>query len=715
MSGADAIKTALAALGSPAAPKVSWSGTFNGLVAPNNQVGALQREPRSVTSFAVPMVPVSNPLAPQSTSATKTSILPRGPTHSIFTSVPGTNNATLAPLTAAPSTFAEFFTTEALPALTDLRTDLVVSVSSSVPLATGENVQPFRFDSPSPDDVVAKARLQSTQAKSHSSKTILTKPPSVKTVPPPNQKPTVEESDPRDQLQSDMSSLGFASESRPRLRPPPDISRSASTPAKGSSLQVPSMAKTSSTNSVKSSPKMKRINITDEYKRRNADKETLNLVVVGHVDAGKSTLMGHLLYLLGEVSDRSMKKFERDAEKMKKGSFAYAWVLDETEEERSRGVTIDVAITKFQTEHRKFTLLDAPGHRDFVPNMMSGASQADVAILVVDATPGEFETGFDFGGQTREHAVLIRSLGVQQLIVAINKLDVVDWNKARFDAISAKLTTFLTQVGFRKQKLWFVPTSGFTGENLLKRTAAGLNAWYSGPTLVSQIDAFDPPERPIDKPFRLSISDYFKGGIAAGGGGGAVSVSGRIEGGSVQIGESVLVLPINEVGMVKALEVAEESVKWAAAGDNVLLSLSGVDITHINIGSILCDPSSPVPITTHFLAQIVTFDIEIPLTIGVPVVLHHQSLTEQATITRLRALLNRTTNEVIKKNPRALPRNVTALVEIKTTRPVCLDLFRNSKELGRFLLRSGMVTVAGGVVMEILAYEKAGSGSEDVI
>ncbi|KAI8820643.1 P-loop containing nucleoside triphosphate hydrolase protein [Fimicolochytrium jonesii] len=461
------------------------------------------------------------------------------------------------------------------------------------------------------------------------------------------------------------------------------------------------MAKTASTGSIgKGSPKMKRVDVLEEYKKRNAEKETLNLVVVGHVDAGKSTLMGHLLYLLGEVSERSMKKFERDAEKLKKGSFAFAWVLDETDEERNRGVTIDVAITKFQTAHKKFTLLDAPGHRDFVPNMMSGAAQADVAILVVDATPGEFETGFDSGGQTREHAVLIRSLGVSQLIVAVNKMDVVNWAKSRFDEICAKLSTFLSQsVGFRKQNVTFIPTSGFTGQNLAKCTSEALLSWYSGNTLVEQIDAFEPPVRPIDKPFRLSVTDYFKGGIGAGGGGGAVSVSGRIEGGNVQVGDSVTVLPINEVGVVRAIEVAEESVKWAVAGDNALMSLTGVDMTHINIGSLLCDPSAPVPITSHFRAQIVTFDIDIPLTIGVPVVLHHQSLTEQATITRLESLINKATNEVTKKNPRALPRNVAAIVEIKTSRPVCLEKFSASKELGRFLLRSGTVTVAGGIGM----------------
>ncbi|KAJ1800205.1 hypothetical protein LPJ59_001274, partial [Coemansia sp. RSA 2399] len=210
----------------------------------------------------------------------------------------------------------------------------------------------------------------------------------------------------------------------------------------------------------------KRINVVEEYSKSHKTRETLNLVVVGHVDAGKSTLMGHLLYALGQVNERTIRKFERDAEKIGKGSFAYAWVLDETEEERSRGVTMDVATNSFTTEHRKFTLLDAPGHRDFVPNMISGASRADVAILVVDASTGEFEAGFDGNGQTREHAILIRSLGVRQLVVAINKLDMVDWSESRFDEITSRLLEFLTGCGYLKTDVRFVPVGGLKGINL---------------------------------------------------------------------------------------------------------------------------------------------------------------------------------------------------------------------------------------------------------
>eukprot|EP00116_Pleurobrachia_bachei_P004571 sb/3464833/ len=228
-------------------------------------------------------------------------------------------------------------------------------------------------------------------------------------------------------------------------------------------------------------------------------------------DAGKSTMMGHLLCLLGNISKKEQHKHKTESSKMGKGSFRFAWVLDETEEERERGVTIDVAQTRFETPKRTVNLLDAPGHKDFVPNMIRGASQADIAILVVDATPGEFEAGFDAGGQTREHVLLVRSLGVQSLVVAVNKMERVGWEEKRFREIEEQLIGFIRGVGFKTTEVVFVPVSGLEGDNLTERSDnTALQAWYSGKSLIEVIDEIEPPSRNYDKPFRLVITDVFK-------------------------------------------------------------------------------------------------------------------------------------------------------------------------------------------------------------
>ncbi|KAI9144006.1 P-loop containing nucleoside triphosphate hydrolase protein [Paraphysoderma sedebokerense] len=467
------------------------------------------------------------------------------------------------------------------------------------------------------------------------------------------------------------------------------------------------LAISSATTSRSGSPKMNRkLDIKEELAKRSKERESLNLVVVGHVDAGKSTLMGHLLYDIGEVQDKAMRKYERDSQKVGKGSFAYAWVLDETEEERSRGITIDVAVTTFVTPHRKFTLMDAPGHRDFIPNMISGAAQADVAILVVDSSPGEFEAGFESNGQTKEHALLIRSLGVKEVCVAINKLDMMNWSEARYEEIVSKLIAFLVQAGFKKDKLYFVPTSGLTGENLMKCTETDLKQWYKGKTLYDTIDNFEVPQRPVDKPFRLSIVDFYKGGAS----GGSVTIIGRVDSGYFQVGETLTVMPLGESGVVRSIELNDEIVKWAVAGDHVSVSVAGLDVIQLGIGHVLCPPSAPIPITNHIGARIVVFDVKIPVTLGFPVIFHHGSLTETANITKLIATLNKSTGEVLKKNPRCITKQSTAIVEIKLSRPICLELYQTSKELGRFMLRKGGETVAAGIVTEILNYHQpAGS------
>uniref|UniRef100_A0ABD2WGH2 Tr-type G domain-containing protein n=1 Tax=Trichogramma kaykai TaxID=54128 RepID=A0ABD2WGH2_9HYME len=430
--------------------------------------------------------------------------------------------------------------------------------------------------------------------------------------------------------------------------------------------------------------------------KRAGCKEQLHLICVGHVDAGKSTLLGRLLCDLGQVSSKLMHKYQQESKKIGKQSFAYAWVLDETGEERERGITMDVGQSKFETSTKAITLLDAPGHKDFIPNMIIGATQADVALLVVDATRGEFETGFDSGGQTREHALLLRSLGVSQLAVVVNKLDTVNWSKERFNEIVNKISVFLKQAGF-KETVTCVPCSGLSGENIVtKPKAEGLSNWYTGPTLVEVIDNFKCPERPVDKPLRFSVNDIFKN-IGSG-----FSISGHMETGMVSVGDKVLVLPRNEPAVIKGIQADDANITHAFAGDQVCLSLSGIDQQNLAIGDIVCSLAYPVPTTTCFQAHIVVFQIKMPITNGMSVVLHQQSLVEPAVITKLVAQLNRSSGEVIKKKPRCLIRNTSAIVQITTQRPICVELHKDVKQLGRVMLRVDGTTIAAGLVTKIV-------------
>ncbi|KAK4046544.1 hypothetical protein OIV83_005996 [Microbotryomycetes sp. JL201] len=442
--------------------------------------------------------------------------------------------------------------------------------------------------------------------------------------------------------------------------------------------------------------------------QQSKEKPTLSLVVVGHVDAGKSTLMGRVLHDLGEVSDRSVEQNQRQSAKMGKGSFAYAWTFDALDEERERGVTIDVAIDSFSTEHRRFTLIDAPGHRDFIPNMISGAAQADTAVLVVDGSGGAFERGFEGGGQTREHAVLVRSLGVQQLVVAVNKLDAVGWAQSRFDSIREQLRPFLTQLGFQPSKVTFVPVGAMSGENIIARQNEILDAWYEGPTLVEQLDSLDVPKRAFDAPLRIPVSNVFRGQSATASG---LAVSGRVETGIVQVGERLCALPGDESGIVRALEVDGEIVPFAVAGSNATVFLSGIDILQLSVGSVLCPPHQLVPVASSFTAQIMVFDLKYPMTAGYSVELFHHSKDIPATITSLEALLDKTTGAVTKTNPRMVTKNSSARVTVQlrpsatgsTRRTVIpIEPFSLNKSMGRVLFRRAGETVAAGIVLEVL-------------
>merc|ERR1712156_925499 len=332
------------------------------------------------------------------------------------------------------------------------------------------------------------------------------------------------------------------------------------------------------------------------------EKDKINLVVIGHVDSGKSTTTGHLIYKCGGIDKRTIEKFEKEAQEMGKGSFKYAWVLDKLNAERERGITIDIALWKFQSDSRIFTIIDAPGHRDFIKNMITGTSQADAAVLMIASDVGGFEAGFSKEGQTREHALLAQTMGVKQMGVAVNKMDdtSVNYSQARYDEIKSELTAYLKKVGYNVANIPFIPISGWVGDNMIEGSEN--MSWYSAPTLLQALDALRPPKRPVDKPLRLPLQDVYKiGGI------GTVPV-GRVETGTIKAGMVVTFAPMNVTTEVKSVEMHHEQVDQATPGDNVGFNVKNVSVKDIRRGNVCSDSNNdPAADTEMFVAQVIVF------------------------------------------------------------------------------------------------------------
>lgn len=445
--------------------------------------------------------------------------------------------------------------------------------------------------------------------------------------------------------------------------------------------------------------KLDKLRAADE---QDVEKPNLNLVVVGHVDAGKSTLMGHLLYLLKYVSERQMHKYEKESREVGKSSFAFAWVLDEHEDERERGVTVDVGVKHFETASKRVTLLDAPGHRDFIPNMITGAVQGDVAVLVVPAHQGEFESSFQHNGQTKEHAVLVRYCGVRRLVVAVNKMDTCGWAQARFEEVAGQLRAFLVSQGYKDEDLLFVPVSGLTGGNLVKPPTEEAASWYEGPTLMAGIDSLPAVPRPAHKPLRLVVADVYRTMAL-----GPITVSGKIEAGVVREGEQVRVAPSGALCKVKAIvrHRGKEALPsaFAKAGENVDIGLSGLEENMIGASSIVCEARFPVPVVSRFVAEITTFGaLAVPLLNGTQVQLHLQSSQTPATVSRL-VSVQAAPGAASKGRPRFVRKNQSAVVEVTTASPVCVERYDDLRPLARILLRQNGVTIAAGRVVDTLS------------
>ncbi|KAL8305858.1 hypothetical protein RB597_003462 [Gaeumannomyces tritici] len=426
-------------------------------------------------------------------------------------------------------------------------------------------------------------------------------------------------------------------------------------------------------------PKSKNLDVLDEYEK-SKKKKSASFVVVGHVDAGKSTLMGRLLLDLKVVDERTVQKYRKEAESMGKSSFALAWILDQRTEERSRGVTIDIATNRFETDATSFTILDAPGHKDFIPNMIAGASQADFAILVIDSSTGAFESGLK--GQTREHSLLIRSMGVSRVIVAVNKLDTTDWSRDRYDEICQQVSGFMSATGFQMKNVSFVPLSGLNGDNLVKRSTAVAASWYTGPTLIEELESSEPMTRTLKEPLRMTISDVYRTALSP------LTITGRLDAGSVQTGDAILVQPSGEKAFVKALEIDSESIDWAVAGQNVTIHLANIDPIHVRTGDIICSTASPIECVDVFTAKILAFDILMPMQVDV----HRGRLHAAGQIQEMSAILHKMTGAVTKKKPRIIKAGDTARIVVKMTSKVPLETGQ------RIILRSNGSTVAAGLL-----------------
>ncbi|KAM0881689.1 hypothetical protein ACQ4PT_032789 [Festuca glaucescens] len=454
--------------------------------------------------------------------------------------------------------------------------------------------------------------------------------------------------------------------------------------------------------------------LPEEYKPEEwmlADQESgalsqLNLAIVGHVDSGKSTLSGRLLHLLGKISKRDMHKNEKEAKEKGKGSFAYAWAMDESSEERERGVTMTVAVAYLETKKYRVVLLDSPGHKDFVPNMISGATQADAAILVVDASTGSFEAGMDGEGgknvgQTKEHAQLIRSFGVEQLIVAVNKMDVIGYSKERLEFIKVLLGSFLRACNFRDSAITWIPLSAVENQNLTKPPSdARFTSWYQGLCLLDAIDSLQLPSRDVSKALILPICDVIKSQST-----GQLAAFGKLETGAIRNGSKVLVLPCGEVATVKTIERDSRSCSIARAGDNVAICLQGVDGNRIIPGGILCHPGFPVPVANYLELKIRVLDITIPILLGHQVEFHIHHVKEAARITKILALLDKT-GKPSKTPPRFLKSKQSAVVQVTLDGAICVEEFSKCRALGRAFLRASGSTIAVGIVTKIMGQDQ---------
>ncbi len=426
-----------------------------------------------------------------------------------------------------------------------------------------------------------------------------------------------------------------------------------------------------------------------------SQKPHLNLIVIGHVDHGKSTLVGRLLMDRGFLDEKTVKEAEEAAKKLGKETEKYAFLLDRLKEERERGVTINLTFMKFETKKYFFTIIDAPGHRDFVKNMITGASQADAAILSISAKKGEFESGMSAEGQTREHIILAKTMGIDQMIVAVNKMDLTDtpYDQKRFNEIVDTLTKFMKGFGFNMTKVKFVPIVAPTGENVTKRSEH--MQWYTGPTIEDCLDMLEVPPKPVDKPLRIPIQEvYSKSGV------GTVPV-GRVETGVLKVNDKIVFMPAGKVGDVRSIETHYTRIDKAEPGDNIGFNIRGVEKKDIKRGDVAGHPDKPPTVADEFTARIIVVWHPTALPEGYTPVLHLHTASIACRISEIVSKLDPKTGKEVEKNPKFIKQGDVAIVKMKPIKPLCAEKFNEFPPLGRFAMRDMGKTVGVGVINDV--------------
>jgi elongation factor 1-alpha len=417
-----------------------------------------------------------------------------------------------------------------------------------------------------------------------------------------------------------------------------------------------------------------------------SEKPHMNLAIIGHIDHGKSTLVGRMMFETGAVPAHIIEGYRKEAESKGKATFEFAWVMDNLKEERERGITIDIAHKRFDTPKYYFTVVDCPGHRDFVKNMITGASQADAAILVVAAADGVME-------QTKEHVFLARTLGITQIIIAINKMDMVKFDEKRFNEVKKDLSDLIKMVGYKPEETLFIPISALNGINI--KAVGSETPWYKGPALIPSLDTFKEPEKPTDKPLRVPIQDVYSiSGI------GTVPV-GRVETGIMKKGMKVAFMPANKDGEIKSIEMHHEEIPQAVPGDNIGFNVRGIGKGDIRRGDVCGPVEAPPTVADEFTAQIVVLQHPSAITVGYTPVFHCHTSQTACTFTELKKKLDPRSGQTKEENPTFLKTGDAAIVQIKPSKPMVIENVKELPQLGRFAIRDMGTTIAAGMCIAI--------------